>query len=332
MVRYGVLGFGHHGVKRLIPAFDGAKQSTLVGIWRRDAQKARVQAREFGIAEVFLSAEDLCASPEIDAVLVSSPDAMHMHDTLLAISHGKPVLCEKPAAVDTSQVRQMAASAQKANVTFGIAQNFRFNRSVNLVRDWLRQGKISRPILATAQFCFRAEYSPRKWIYDPALACGGVIGDVGVHCIDTLRYVLADEICAIETLARGDTGSKTLETSALVSAEFARGALASIQVSFRADYHTYLEVTGEEGVIQSDDCLTVDHPVQVLLRQNGKVAETEEVANDDAYSVMLDAFSAAIHGQATYAAPGEDAVRNQLALDAAFASMRSGRKHEVEVC
>lgn len=331
MVRYGILGFGNHGAKRLVPAFAGAKESTLTGIWRRDVQKARVQSAEFGIAEFFRSAEDLCASPHIDAVLVSSPDAMHMHDTLLAVSHGKPVLCEKPAAMDASQVRQMVESAREANVTFGIAQNFRFNRSVNLVRDWLLQGKIGRPIFATAQFCFRAEHSPRKWIYDPALACGGAIGDIGIHCIDTLRYVLGDEISVVNTLARDDAQSQGMETTAALLLDFTRGTFGSIQVSFQADYYTYLEVTGEEGVIRSDDCLTVDHPVQVSLRRHGRVAETEEVANGDAYSLMLDAFSAAIQGQGKYVATGDDAVRNQIVLDAAFTSMRSGSKQEVEI-
>lgn len=331
MVGYGILGFGNHGVKRLIPAFAGAKQSELIGIWRRDTQKARRQAVEFGMAAVFSSVEEMCTSPKIDAVLVSSPDAMHMDDTLLALSYGKPVLCEKPAGMNNQQVRKMAASARGASLAFGVAQNFRFNRSVNLIRDWLSQGKIGRPIFATAQFCFRAEHSPRTWIYNSALACGGAIGDVGIHCIDALRYVLADEVSAVATLARADAHSEGLETTAILALDFTHGTFGSIQVSFDADYHTYIEVTGEKGVIQSDDCLTVDHPVQVVLRRNGEVAEMKEVVNDDAYSLMLDAFSDAVQGHGTFPASGDDAVRNQLVLDAAFVSMRSGGKQAVEI-
>ena len=94
MTRYGILGFGHHGRKRLVPAFAGAKGSKLVGIWRRDFEKAQANAREYGIEHVFTSSEELCASPNIDAVFVTSPDAFHMRDTLLALRHNKPVLCE----------------------------------------------------------------------------------------------------------------------------------------------------------------------------------------------------------------------------------------------
>ena len=103
MVRYGILGFGNHGVSRLIPAFAGAQSSVLAGIWRRNAEKARANAAQFQIEHVFQSAEELCASPEIDVVFVCSPDALHMRDTLLAFSFGKPVLCEKPAAMNAGQ-------------------------------------------------------------------------------------------------------------------------------------------------------------------------------------------------------------------------------------
>ncbi len=95
MKRYGILGFGHHAAKRMVPGFPGARKSRLAGLWRRDQSKAEVNARELGVA-VFPTAEALCASPEIDAVFIASPDALHLQDGLLALKHGKPVLCEKP--------------------------------------------------------------------------------------------------------------------------------------------------------------------------------------------------------------------------------------------
>ena len=329
MVRYGILGFGNHGISRLIPAFAGAQSSILTGIWRRDMDKARANAHEFGIEHVFRSAEELCASPSIDVVFVCSPDALHMRDTMLAFSFNKPVLCEKPAAMNVTQLEQMLISARHADVLFGIAQNFRYNPSVNLIREWLRQGRIGAPVLATANFCFQAEHSPRQWIYDPTLACGGAIGDVGIHCIDALRYVLADDISAIATVAREDSQGGGVETGATLALEFGRGILGSITVSFRAKYHTWMEIVGEDGVIQCDDCFTVDHPVEAVLRKKGEIVDRQKVTNHAAYSEMLDAFSAAIQDLGGYAAPGEDALYNQRALDGAYSSLRSGCKQQI---
>ncbi len=329
MIRYGILGFGHHGRKRLVPGFAAAKASKLAGIWRRDLDKAQDNATAFDIEQVFASAEELCASPAIDAVFVTSPDAFHMRDTLLALGLGKPVLCEKPLAMNVGQVQQMLSAARKANVLFGVAQNFRFNRSVNLIRDWLEAGRIGRPVFATAHFYFQSQRSPRAWIYDPALARGGVIGDVGIHCIDVLRFILRDDVAAISTVARSDAQSGAVEASAALAIDFTQGALGSVMVSFRSEYRTLVEIVGETGIIQSENGLSVDGPVDVRLLQGGKIVDTQQVTNTDAYGRMLDAFSAAIEGTGDFAAPGEDGLKNQLALDAAYASWHSGRKEMV---
>lgn len=326
MIRYGILGFGHHGRKRLVPAFTGAKASKLAGIWRRDVEKAQANAREFGIVHVFSSSEELCTSPDVDAVFVTSPDAFHLRDTLLALGHNKPVLCEKPLAMHVEEVEQMVAASRKANVLFGVAQNFRYNRSVNLIRDWVKAGRIGRPIFANAQFYFQSERSPRAWIYDPSLARGGPIGDIGIHCLDALRFILQDDVAAITTIANTDAQSGAVEASAALAMDFVHGTIGSVMVSFRSEYRTLIEIIGKSGMIKSENCLTVDESVDVQLLQSGKVIDSQRVSNTDAYSKMLDAFSAAIDGHGNYAAMGEDGLKNQLVLDAAYASWRSGRK------
>lgn len=329
MVRYGILGFGLHGVKRLVPAFAGAKTSQLTGIWRRNLDKAKADARDYGIETVFATAEGLCASPNVDAVFVASPDACHMRDSLLAFAHSKPVLCEKPLAMSVEEVEQMLAAAKKANVLFGVAQCFRYNRSVDLIRDWVQAGKIGKPVFATAHFYFQSAESQRAWIYDPSLARGGPIGDVGIHCLDTLRYVLQDDVTAVATLAHRDPQSGGVEASAALSMDFCSGAIGSILVSFRSPYRSLVEIVGETGVVRSENGLTVTGMVDVQLLQSGKVLDNRQVTNADAYCQMLDGFSDAIEGRGSYLAPGEDGLKNQRVLDAAYASLQSGRKETI---
>ncbi len=329
MVRYGILGFGLHGVKRLVPAFSGAKTSQLTGIWRRNLDKAKADARDYGIETVFATAEGLCASPNVDAVFVASPDACHMRDSLLAFAHSKPVLCEKPLAMSVEEVEQMLAAAKRANVLFGVAQCFRYNRSVDLIRDWVQAGKIGKPVFATAHFYFQSAESQRAWIYDPSLARGGPIGDVGIHCLDTLRYVLQDDVTTVATLAHRDPQSGGVEASAAVSMDFRAGTIGSILVSFRSPYRSLVEIVGETGVIRSENGLTVTGMVDVQLLQSGKVLDNRQVTNADAYCRMLDGFSDAIEGRGSYLALGEDGLKNQRVLDAAYASWQSGRKETI---
>jgi predicted dehydrogenase len=329
MLRFGILGFGHHAIRRLVPGFAGSKACSLHGLWRRDQKKAIENAAQFAIPNNFASAEALCASPEIDAVFVASPDALHLEDVLLALEHGKPVLCEKPLGMNLTQVETMLRAARQANVLFGVAQNFRYNESVLRAREWIASGRIGKPRLAHVQFCYDAEGSPRAWIYDPSLACGGPIGDVGIHCIDAMRFLLQDEVTALNTLARKDAQSGDVESSAVVTLELASGALGMVSVTTRARYRSLFDITGDEGTIYCDDGLAVDYPVELILRKDGQIAARETISNADGYSRMLDSFAGAVAGSEEYLATGEDGLANQRVLDAAYAAWHSGARQQI---
>src|ERR671924_445916 len=103
MVRFGILGFGLHAVKRLMPGFALAKNCHVTALSRRDMTKARESARQFNIPLAFDSAEKMCRSPEVDAVFVTTPNSCHLADVLLALECGKPVLCEKPMAISADE-------------------------------------------------------------------------------------------------------------------------------------------------------------------------------------------------------------------------------------
>jgi len=326
MIRYGLLGFGHHCEKRLVPAFRETRSSALAGLWRRDLLKAEADARKYAVGHAFRSAEELCASPDIDAVFVTSPDALHLPDVLLALKHDKAVLCEKPLGMNAGEVKQMLAAARDSGQRLGVAQNLRYNRSLELMREWIAEGRIGKPLLAHSQFCYPAESSPRKWIYDPALACGGPIGDVGIHCIDALRFVMNSRVAAVNTLGRADERSAPLEAYAAIGLDFECGAMGTVSVSTRGVYRTTVEVTGETGTIVSQYGLSVDTDVDVVLWQAGKAQERQTVSSADGYSRMLDSFSDWIEGRGEYRATAEDGLHNQLVLDAAYACWRTGER------
>jgi len=325
MTRYGILGFGLHARKRLMPAFQAAKQSQFAGLWRRDPQRAAADSAEFGVA-AYPSAEALCSSPEIDAIFITSPDALHLPDVLLALRHGKPVLCEKPLAMSTAEVEQMLAAAEAASVLLGVAQNMRYNRSLQLIREWVAEGRIGTPHLVNAQVCYDAGRNPRTWIYDPELARGGPIGDVGIHCIDALRFVLGSDVAQTGAVAHRDEHSGKVESHAVLPLAFTNGAAGAVTLTSRGRYRSLLEVTGTTGVIVCENALTVDHPIEVLLLRGWDgVEQREALSNADAYTRMLDAFSAAIHGEEAFLSPATDGLHNLRVVDASYESWRTGQ-------
>jgi predicted dehydrogenase len=330
MIRFGIVGFGLHGDRRLMPGFERATNCRVVALSRRDPAKAEASAQRYSIPHVFTTTEELCRCPEVDAVLVTSPDVLHHEDVLTAIRAGKPVLCEKPMAMNADQCRSMVEAARRANVLLGVAHIFRFEESTARLREQIAAGAIGRPVFARAEFCYPATGHGRAWLYDRTMAAGGPVADVGVHCLDTLRYVLQDDPVRVLTLARSDENSGSVEAAAVLSLEFSQGTLATILVSTRANYRTPLEFVGAQGVLRADDGLTVDRPVTVELWREQKVVASETVSNQLAYARQVDSFAAAVEGKQPFPVPGEIGWQNQVVLDAAYRSASSGRAEEID--
>lgn len=327
-VRFAILGFGHHAGRRLVPAFGRSGEAELVGLWRRNPEAAGADAQAHAL-RAFATAQELCGSPEVDVVFITSPDALHLADAELAFRHGKAVLCEKPLAMNAGQAAEMEAAANAAGLLFGVGQNFRFNHSLAYLREAIAQGRIGTPQLAHAQYSYMGTLAPRTWITDPSLACGGPIADVGVHCIDSLRFVLGAEVKSISALASRDERSDEVEATASLQMEMSGGVFANVTVTARAPYRTLLEVSGSEGVLIAENGLTVDRPVEVVLRKGGTLIETHTVSNDDGYVRMIDAFARAFRGGESFPATGADGVVNQRILDAAFRSWHSGLRERL---
>ena len=331
MIRFGILGFGLHAVKRLMPGFAIAKNCRVTALSRREIGKARESAKQFSISHAFGSAEELCRSKDVDAIFVTTPNACHAADVLLALNCGKPVLCEKPMAVNADQCRRMVEAARKAKLLLGVAQVFRFENSTARLRERLAAGEIGKVIFARSEFSFMASPEhPRKWINDPKVAGGGPLADVGVHCIDTLRFVLQDEVVRVFCQGAQDSVSKPQESAAALIMEFERGTLATVLVSFRADYRTPIEFIGDQAVLRADDALNVEHPMTLSLKRGGEIVDSETLTNQLAYARQVDSFSAALEGGAAFPAPGEQGWQNQVILDAAYKSLKSGKAEPVK--
>jgi predicted dehydrogenase len=330
MIRFGIAGFGLHAVKRLMPGFAGAKNCRVTALSKRSIAAARESAAAYKIPLAFDSVAEMAASPEVDAVLVTTPNALHLRDVLAAVSAGKPVLCEKPMGMNADECRQMVEAARRKNVLLGVAHIFRFDHSVHKFKEIISQGKIGRPIFARCEFSFLANPDhPRKWMYDAAMAGSGPIFDIGVHCIDTLRFILSDEVTRVSATAGGDERSGNVESAAAVTLGFSRGTIGTVLVSFRAEYRTPLEIVGSGGVVRADNALNVEFPIEIELKPNQGAGEKFTISNQGAYAVQVDAFADAIEGKSTFPAPGEEGWQNQEVLDAAMRSLKSGKAEAV---
>jgi predicted dehydrogenase len=189
MLKWLVIGIGDITTKRVIPALLDEKRSELWGIVTRDATKAA----PYGV-RVFTDLEAALAAGGADAVYAASPVFLHAPQTQASLRAGKHVLCEKPMAMNYAEARSMVEAARAAGKTLGVAYYRRTYPKVARAQELLRQGVIGRPLLAYIT-CYEWR-SPdevrRTWQFDPALAGGGPLFDIGSHRIDVLNFLFGE--------------------------------------------------------------------------------------------------------------------------------------------
>src|SRR5512140_1642825 len=115
-IRWGIIGAGDVAEHKSGPPLYRTPGSELVAVMRRDADKAANFARRHGAKRWYTDARELVADPDVNAVYVASPHAMHLEHVRLAARAGKPVLCEKPMGRSAAEAQAIVDTCQRHKV------------------------------------------------------------------------------------------------------------------------------------------------------------------------------------------------------------------------
>ncbi len=188
-VHIGIIGPGGMGRAHIARIENELAGGRLVGVFDVDAANAQAVAGSVG-AKVYGSAEELITAGEVDAVLVTSNGPAHAGPVVAAIEAGKPVLCEKPLAPTAAECLRIMEAEQRAGrklVTVGFMR--RFDRSYNEMKAVLRSGELGEALLVHNRH--RNPTVPETYTEDMA------INDTAIHEIDTMRWLLDEEISTV---------------------------------------------------------------------------------------------------------------------------------------
>jgi predicted dehydrogenase len=165
--------------------------------WRPESLAALAQRH--GIPRTTLDWRELAADPSIDAVVIGTPNALHAPQAIACLEAGKHVLVEKPMARTLAEARAMNAAAARSSARLMVAHCWRFHDDVRAMRARVELGELG-VIVKTRGYGGHARWGPTGWFTDPDLAGGGALLDMGVHAIDTARFLLGDpqphRVCA----------------------------------------------------------------------------------------------------------------------------------------
>lgn len=348
--RIGIIGVGF-GAAVHVPGFR-SEGWDVAAICSRNREKARKAAADAGIADIHTDPMELIHRDNLDAVAIITPPVAHHSLAIAALGAGKHVLCEKPFALDTRQATEMRDAAEKSGRTAMIAHEFRHTPQRAYIKRLLAENYIGKFRVCTMEL-FLDRYvtkEPRPLTWNAYNAeGGGLLGALGSHYIDGLRYWfgevatvtgwiaalrpdVADSAGRISKSETDDTFSFTLT--------FAQGGTATMIASFAAT-----PARGAKIVIMGDDgTLIAEQPganpmedgVVVASRNGAPLAALQTPAQYApfadardhrlmAFRLLVRDFTDGVERGISPAPNFTDGLRCQQVLDAVRASSASGR-------
>jgi len=203
-LRVGVIGAGTFAEEAHIPGIQAHPRGQVVALCARNRERAMAMAARLGVPDVYTDYRELIARPDIDAVTVAAPDALHGPVSIAALEAGKHVFCEKPLAMTAAEARSMADAAERAERSGRVAMvgfTFRYSRALQALRQLLREGALGTPFYVSMHVHWGGIGYPganMTWLEHADSSAGGTWADGAAHLFDALAYILAParEVCA----------------------------------------------------------------------------------------------------------------------------------------
>jgi predicted dehydrogenase len=219
-------------------------------------------ADKFGIANRHASYESLVADPDVDVVYVATPHPMHRDNAILALRAGKPVLVEKPFAMNAAETTEIVTVARETGLFAMEAMWTRFLPHIVVVRDWLAQHALGEIVTVTADHGQWFAEDPGFRLFAPELG-GGALLDLGIYPVSFASMVLGspNRINAVSDPAFTGVDAQTSMVFGYES-----GAHALLTCTLRAKSPTRAAIVGTEGRIEMDGDFYAPAAVTLLPR------------------------------------------------------------------
>jgi predicted dehydrogenase len=321
-LRWGVLSTANIGIKKVLPAMQQGRFTTVTAIASRDLNKAREAAASLNIPKAYGSYEELLADPDIDAIYNPLPNQFHVPWTAKAAEAGKHVLCEKPISLTVAEAKSLLEIRERTGVKIGEAFMIRSFTQWLRLGELLRSGRIGQ-LRSVAGFFSYYNDDPNN-IRNQVECGGGALLDIGCYCIQAARYGFGQEPKRVIGLVDRDPNFNTDRlTSALL--DFGKGQ-AIFTCSTQLVPYQRVQFFGTRGRIEIEIPFNApkDRATRIFIDETGELfgsgIKTEAFPIADQYTMQGDAFSRAVLDNTEVPVSLEEAIANMAVIEAIFRS------------
>lgn len=317
-------------------AIQNSGKAEVIAVVNHQKKTAEEFAWAHGINCIYSTVEELLKAGNIDGLIVAVPNSLHASQTITALNAGIPVLVEKPMAINAREAEKMVEASEKKKVQLMVAHNWRFHDEVNWLKDQVKSGKLGK-INRTSAYGVHTNWGPAGWFVQKKLAGGGALVDMGVHALDTTRFILGDPEPVSVYAHMGTYYIKAdVEDTAVMIVNWSNGVVSYIESGWWQPHadgpNAATRVFGKKGfgsVFPTQLEILNPETSQVDVTDPGYNANGKDHYPQEMYDRQMYTFIRAIETHKTVKPGGLEGLKNMLVLDAAYRSAQTGKSAEI---
>ena len=320
-VRWGIVGLGWAAADFVAPAMVKSPGSKIVACVGSAAEKSQAFARRFNVDRIHVDLNALMNDPNVDAVYIALPNALH-HEAVLAGARAKKhMLCEKPFAMRADHAREMADACRKTGVILRVAHQIRMDAAVTRVRNIVQSGRLGSIVSMSLERT--SAMPPRKtWRLDNSQS--GVMYDVGVHLLDLVQWVSGQKFVEVSAFTHPDRRDGHADDTFTVQGRLQGGGHAQVRATREVPQgENNLLIEGSEATLVTSPLRWVTEHV-VSVRDKKGTAE-ERFPASPAYELQVQAFEGELQGRRSNLPDGEDSAYTVAVTNAVLRSIDERR-------
>ncbi|MGH2694343.1 MAG: Gfo/Idh/MocA family protein [Actinomycetota bacterium] len=305
----------------------------LVSCYSRRDESRTSFCGEFGVSRSAKSYEELLADPEVEGVLVTTPNDTHKAVIHQALEAGKAVYTDKPIAHTLDDAVAIGAAATESGRVFAVGHSARRLSGHREMKRWVEEGRLGEMSLAEANFSNERglELTPKTWRYFASKSPGGALIQLGVHHADTLQYLLGP-VRSVSAIVRKLYTESEVADATMTILEFEAGMLGYLGSGWASPGVYSMNLLGTKANLFYDLDFTHWHESHMADKystlRSQSYGESDRKAIDlpasDMFREELEEFALAVRGEDEVEVGAAEAIDALAVVHAALESSSRG--------